>query len=56
MQEHPSESPHSAVGLESLGFKNLHAVYWNLSTPELYEEALRRNEAIMAHLGPLVVR
>ncbi|MCB0071527.1 MAG: phosphoenolpyruvate carboxykinase (ATP), partial [Caldilineaceae bacterium] len=56
MQEHPSESPHSAVGLESLGFKNLHAVYWNLSTPELYEEALKRNEAIMAHLGPLVVR
>jgi phosphoenolpyruvate carboxykinase (ATP) len=29
---------------------------WNLPTPTLYEEALKRNEAIMAHLGPLVVR
>jgi phosphoenolpyruvate carboxykinase (ATP) len=29
---------------------------WNLSTPQLYEEALNRNEGIMAHLGPLVVR
>jgi phosphoenolpyruvate carboxykinase (ATP) len=31
-------------------------VYWNLPTPALYEEALKRNEGIMAHLGPLVVR
>jgi phosphoenolpyruvate carboxykinase (ATP) len=29
---------------------------WNLPTPALYEEALKRNEGIMAHLGPLVVR
>jgi phosphoenolpyruvate carboxykinase (ATP) len=31
-------------------------MYWNLPTPALYEEALKRNEGIMAHLGPLVVR
>jgi phosphoenolpyruvate carboxykinase (ATP) len=29
---------------------------WNLPTPALYEEALKRSEGIMAHLGPLVVR
>jgi phosphoenolpyruvate carboxykinase (ATP) len=29
---------------------------WNLPTPALYEEALKRNEGLMAHLGPLVVR
>ena len=30
-------------------------VYHNLSTPELYEEAVRREEAMVGHLGPLVV-
>jgi phosphoenolpyruvate carboxykinase (ATP) len=29
---------------------------WNLPSPALYEEALKRNEGIIAHLGPLVVR
>lgn len=48
--------PHSHIGLETHGFKNLRNVYWNISTPQLYEEALKRNEGIMAHLGPLVVR
>lgn len=51
-----SETPHSHVGLEAHGLRNLKNVCWNLSTPELYEEALKRNEAILAHLGPLVVR
>jgi phosphoenolpyruvate carboxykinase (ATP) len=35
---------------------NVNAVYWNLPTPLLYEEALRRHEARLAHMGPLVVR
>lgn len=35
---------------------SVNAVYWNLPTPLLYEEALRRHEARLAHLGPLVVR
>ena len=56
MQEHPSEIPRSQIGLDAHGITNLRAAYWNMSTPELYEEALKRREAIMAHLGPLVVR
>jgi phosphoenolpyruvate carboxykinase (ATP) len=46
----------SKVGLAAHGLSNLKNVYWNLSTPTLYEEVLKRNEGIMAHLGPLVVR
>jgi phosphoenolpyruvate carboxykinase (ATP) len=38
-------------GLENLG--NLH---WNLPTPVLYEEAIRRHEGMLAHLGPLVIK
>ncbi len=55
MQEH-SPNPHSPVGLETHGLSNLKNVYWNLSTPALYEQALGRQEGVMAHLGPLVVR
>jgi phosphoenolpyruvate carboxykinase (ATP) len=46
----------SQYGLENHGIQNINAVYWNLSTPLLYEEAIRRREARLAHLGPLVVR
>lgn len=45
-----------AYGLESYGIRNVNSVYWNLSTPLLYEEAIRRREGRLAHLGPLVVR
>lgn len=55
MQEY-SPHPHSPVGLETHGLINLKTVKWNLPTPALYEEAVKRNEAIIAHLGPLVVR
>ena len=41
--------------LASLGLKNLGNVYWNLSTPALYEEVVRRREGWISHLGPLVV-
>jgi phosphoenolpyruvate carboxykinase (ATP) len=43
-------------GLEEYGLKNLRAIFWNLPTPALYEEAVHRREALIAHLGPLVVR
>src|SRR5687767_13062041 len=43
-------------GLESHGIRNVNTVYWNLSTPLLYEESIRRREARLSHLGPLVVR
>jgi len=38
-----------------LGLKNLGYVHWNLSSPALYEFAVRRFEGQVAHLGPLVV-
>jgi phosphoenolpyruvate carboxykinase (ATP) len=47
---------HSQYGLEQHGIQNVNAVYWNLSTPLLYEESIRRREARLTHLGPLVVR
>ena len=47
---------HQSVALETLGLKDLKNVYWNLSTPELYEEAVKRGEGRIAHDGPLVVR
>jgi len=48
IQSHPE--------LEALGFRNLNQVYWQLHTPQLYEQAVRRQEGFIAHLGPLVVR
>jgi phosphoenolpyruvate carboxykinase (ATP) len=47
---------HSNYDLSHHGIENIHAVYWNLSTPLLYEEAIRRREGRIAHLGPFVVR
>lgn len=46
----------SDYGLEHHGFENVERVYWNLPTPALYEQAIRHREAVLAHLGPLVVR
>jgi phosphoenolpyruvate carboxykinase (ATP) len=46
----------SAFGLDRQGIEHTGNVYWNLSTPSLYEEAIRRSEAHLAHHGPLVVR
>ena len=42
--------------LRKLGLLNLGNVHWDLSTPALYEEAIRRYEATLSHLGPLVIR
>jgi len=42
-------------GLENAGLHDLGQVHWNLSTPGLYEWAVRRYEGAIAHLGPLVV-
>ncbi len=41
--------------LDRVGLYQLGHVYWNRSTPELYELAVRRYEGQVAHLGPLVV-
>jgi phosphoenolpyruvate carboxykinase (ATP) len=44
------------TGLERHGMTNVPRVYWNLSVPALYEEAVRRREGSMAADGPLVCR
>jgi phosphoenolpyruvate carboxykinase (ATP) len=46
----------SRYGLDNHGIVNVNDIYWNLSTPALYEEAVRRREGLVAHLGPLIVR
>jgi phosphoenolpyruvate carboxykinase (ATP) len=46
----------SHYGVENHGIKNPGTVYWNLTTSMLYEQATRRNEGKIAHLGPLVVQ
>lgn len=52
-EQHTFRSP---IGLEGIGIKNAKSVWWNLSTPELYEQVVSRNEGLISHLGPLVVR
>jgi phosphoenolpyruvate carboxykinase (ATP) len=44
------------VDLSALGITNVGSVFHNRSTPALYEEAIRRREGALSHLGPLVVR
>jgi phosphoenolpyruvate carboxykinase (ATP) len=46
----------SEYGIENHGIINAETVYWNLPTPMLYEEAIRRREGALTHLGPLVIR
>ena len=41
--------------LDALGLKNPGQVFWNMPTPALYEQAIRRKEGLVTHLGPLVV-
>lgn len=43
-------------GLEHHGIRNVGRVYWSLTTPELYEQVIRRREGHLVHLGPIVVR
>ncbi len=46
---------HNRQSLLSHGIRNANAVWWDLSTPALYEHALQRREGRLAHMGPLVV-
>jgi phosphoenolpyruvate carboxykinase (ATP) len=45
-----------ATGLEVHGLHNVARVYWNLSVPALYEEAVRRREGSISVDGPIVCR
>lgn len=42
-------------GLENAGIKTDKNVFWNYSTPALYEEAVKRQEANLVYGGPLCV-
>ena len=42
--------------LENFGLHNVAQVYYNPTTPQLYEEIVKRREGWIAHLGPVVVR
>ncbi len=46
----------SGTDLAEHGIHNVNSVHWNLSTPRLVEQALRRNEGHLAANGALVVR
>ena len=43
------------VGLEHHGIKNAKEIFWNLTTPALYEHISRNGEGQLSHLGPVVV-
>ncbi|HOP06626.1 MAG TPA: phosphoenolpyruvate carboxykinase [candidate division Zixibacteria bacterium] len=46
----------SSYGIENHGLVNVGRVHWNHNTPLLYEEIIKRDEGVMAHLGPIAVR
>ncbi len=41
-------------GAAAFGFRELAGLHWNLQAPQLYAEAIRRNEAVIAQGGALV--
>ena len=45
----------SVYGVEEQGIQHARCVYWNLPASSLYEHAMERREALVAHRGPLVV-
>src|SRR2546421_891946 len=42
-------------GLDNYGITEAANVYWNLNTPELYEEVARREEGVLSRYGSLLV-
>lgn len=44
------------ISLEHCGIRNVSEVFWNLSTPELYEHIVKNGEGLISHLGPVVVQ
>ena len=45
----------SQYGLDQCGIEQAKNVYWNLTRPQLYEEALQRKEGVLSADGPLIV-
>jgi phosphoenolpyruvate carboxykinase (ATP) len=46
----------SNYGLDNHGLHNQAAVFWNLTTPALYEKVIARKEGHLSHMGPILVR
>ncbi len=46
----------SNYSIENHGITNTGDVFWNVNTPRLYEEIIKRREGVIVHLGPVVVR
>ncbi|MGA2488219.1 MAG: phosphoenolpyruvate carboxykinase (ATP), partial [Roseiarcus sp.] len=44
----------AGYGAEAFGFRDLAGLHWNHHAPQLYIEAVRRNEAVIAQGGALV--
>jgi phosphoenolpyruvate carboxykinase (ATP) len=44
----------ASFGVDQFGLSGLKSISYNLEAPELYEEAIRRGEAVIARNGPLV--
>jgi len=51
----PTKGLKHKVGLEHHGIKNAKEIFWNLTTPALYEHISRNGEGHLSHLGPVVV-
>lgn len=49
-------APQPRFPVEQQGIHNYTRIFYNATTSQLYEQAIRRQEGILAHLGPLVVR
>src|SRR5205085_5598923 len=45
----------TSVELDEYGIKGAARVYWNLNTPELYEEIARRSEGVLSKHGVMLV-
>ena len=45
----------TAFELDNYGIEAPANVYWNLNTPELYEEIARRNEGALSEHGNIIV-
>ncbi len=45
----------TSTELDTYGIKEAARVYWNLTTPELYEEIARRREGALSNHGVILV-
>ena len=51
-----NDRPHQALIAPELGLDRVSNVYWQLTTPQLYEKAILNREGYVSKDGPLIVR